>query len=124
MSKKKSPKKTSKPAAAKAPPAKPAPKAPKKGAQLRIAGTERLDRIPEIDKAAEAYREVRDTRMQYTKSEAQAKSHLMEVAKKHGVTAYVYDSEDGEEFKVEYTAKSKENVKVRSVKADDAGDDD
>jgi hypothetical protein len=98
-----------------APPAK-----PKGKKQLEIAGTERK-RIPELDEAAEAYRTARNTRQEKTKIEKAKKQELMAAARKHGVKVYVYESEDGEELELEYTAETKENVKVKKV--EDLDDD-
>jgi hypothetical protein len=82
--------------------------------------------IKEIDDAAEAYRTARDTRMEYTKAEKAAKDYLLGVVKKHEAKVYIYESEDGEEMRVEYTAKAKENVRVRSAssESDDDGEAD
>jgi len=92
---------------------------PKKGAaQLKIPGTERK-RIKEIDEAAEAYRVERNKRQEQSKVEKAKKQELMKVAREHGAKLYVYEAEDGEEFAVEYTADTKENVKVTKVAAPD-----
>lgn len=99
--------------------------APKKAKQLSLAG-EGMQRkkIAEVDKAAEAFREARDTRMKHTKVEKEKKTVLMDVAKKHGLkNGYVYESEDGEEFVVDYTEDSKANVKVRKLERDDGDDE-
>lgn len=77
-------------------------------------------KIAEVDKAAEAFRDARDTRMKHTKVEKEKKAVLMEIAKKHDLKAgYVYESEDGEEFVVDYTEDQKANVKVRKLEHDD-----
>jgi len=111
-----------KPAApSKAPGAAPAPTPAKatKAKQLKLPAEGMARKTnPEIDAAAERYRVARDVRMEHTKAEKQAKANLLEVAKKHGITAYVYESEDGEEFEVEYLEKQDEDVKVRKVKPD------
>lgn len=108
----------------KAPAAKPATQKPSKAKQLKLPA-EGMTRksIPELDQAAEKYREERDTRMEHTKLEKAAKQSLLDVAKKHGVRVYVYESEDGEEYTVEYAAKTDENVKVKKVKAEGDSDD-
>ena len=80
-------------------------------------------RNPDIDRAAEKYRAARDIRMEHTKLEKAAKLSLLETAKKHSVKLYLYESEDGEEFEVEYTEKTDENVSVKKVKADSDGDE-
>lgn len=87
---------------------------PKGKRQGELAGFER-ERIAELDDAAEAYRVARNTRQAQTKVEKAKKQELMAVARKHGVKVYVYESEDGEELQVEYTAETKENVKVKKL---------
>lgn len=96
---------------------------PKKAKQLGLPaeGMQRK-KIAEIDKAAEAFRAARDTRMSHTKKEKERKLALIEVVKKHGLKSYVYEDEDGEEFAVEYAADQKENVKVRKLEHDDDGE--
>jgi hypothetical protein len=47
----------------------------------------------------------------------------MAIARKHGVKVYVYESEDGEELQLEYTAETKENVKVSKLEDDDGDED-
>ena len=105
-------------------PAAPAAAKPKKAKQLKLPA-EGMSRKanPEIDKAAERYRVARDTRMEHTKVEKAEKANLLEVAKKHGIEVYVYESEDGEEFTVEYTKKQDEDVKVRKVKPESNEDE-
>ncbi len=78
--------------------------------------------IDEVDKAAEAFRVARDKRMALTKVEKEKKTLLMAVVKKHGLTNYIYEDEDGEDEEVEYKAETAENVKVKKVKSkpDDA----
>lgn len=99
------------------------PKKRTKAKQLKLPA-EGMSRkaIPEVDKAAERYRDARDIRMDHTKLEKAAKQSLLEVAKKHGVKVYVFEDEDGEELEVEYIEKTDENVKVRKVKPE-AGED-
>lgn len=112
--------------AKKAKAAKPAPEtskkpaAPKKAKQLKLPA-EGMSRKanPEIDAAAEEFRTARDVRMEHSKAEKAAKAKLLDVAKKHGIKLYIYESEDGEELEVEYTAKTDENVTVRKAKDDD-----
>lgn len=89
---------------------------PAKGQQLKLPA-EGMTRKPikEIDDAAEAYRLERNKRQEQSKKEKAKKTELMAVARKHGVQAYVYESEDGEEFTVEYSSATKENVKVTKI---------
>lgn len=98
-------------------------KAPKKQKQLKLPA-EGMSRkaIPELDKAAESYREARDIRMEHTKVEKTAKVNLLNVAKKYGVKVYVYESEDGDELEVEYIEKTDEDVKVKKVKPESDGE--
>ena len=114
-----------KPAAAAPPPPAAEPAKPKKGKQLKLPA-EGMARAtnPEIDALAEAYREKRDARMALTKEEKAAKQSLLDVAKKHGITVYVYESEDGDEYEVKYKAKTDEEIKVKRVKAEPDETDD
>jgi hypothetical protein len=110
-----------------APAKKPAPppttaeaKPSKKGKQLKLPAEGMARKSdPEVDAAAERFRSARDTRMEHTKLEKAAKANLLEVAKAKGIKVYVYESEDGEEFSVEYTEKQDEDVKVKKVKPDE-----
>jgi hypothetical protein len=60
----------------------------KKGKQAELAGFERK-RIPEIDKAAERYVQVRDARMELTKDEVKAKAALIQACVKNKVDKYL-----------------------------------
>lgn len=119
--------KTKKPKAEKAATQKPAAPKKAKPQQQKLPG-EGFQRkgIKEIDDAAEAYRAARDVRMEHTKLEKAAKDRLLDVVKKHEAKVYIYESDDGEEMRVEYTAKAKENVRVRSASSepDDDGEAD
>jgi hypothetical protein len=90
--------------------------------QGELAGFERK-RIEELDQAAEAYRTARNSRQEKTKVEKAKKQELMAVARKHGVKVYLYESEDGEELQLEYTAETKENVKVKKIEDVDDEED-
>ena len=118
--------KAKKKAATKKPPAKATAKnenaKPSKKKQLDIPGTERK-RIAEIDDAAEAYRVERNKRQEQSKVEKAKKQELMAVARKHDAKLYVYEAENGEEFEVEYTADTKENVKVTKAAAAEGEDE-
>lgn len=95
--------------------------APKKTKQLGLpAEGMARKRIPELDTAAEAFRAQRDKRMKEQKLEKEKKTELLRVAKKYDQKVYVYESEDGEEFGVEYEEETVENVKVKKI---DRGDD-
>lgn len=116
-------KKTAKKKATKKP-AKPANTNAKKGAQLRIAGTERPNRIPAVDEAAEAYRVARNERQAAGKVELEKKALLKDVLKKHDIKgSYYYDDEDGDTEEVEPITEVKEDVKVNKVKNAKAKDD-
>lgn len=119
-------KKTKKATAPKKAAAPPAAAKPKKAKQLKLPA-EGMHRKtdPELDAAAEDYREKRDARMELTKTEKASKQTLLDLAKKKGIKVYIYESEDGEEYEVEYKEKTDENVKVKRVKAEsDPGDED
>lgn len=93
----------------------------RKKRQLQIVGTERKT-ISEIDEAAEAYREVRDQRMALTKQEGEKQAALVEVLKKHKVTEYKFDDDDGDELTVILDVKEK--ARVKKSKDDDSDDSD
>jgi hypothetical protein len=67
--------------------------------QLNIPGTERKE-IPEVEAAAEAYREVRDDRCELSKKEAQKKLELLAVMRANKIKIYRYPDENGEELEV------------------------
>lgn len=124
MTKKSSKKKAKNSNAPKADDTAPAEAKPTTGKkQGELDGFER-PRIKEIDQAAEAYRTARNMRQEKTKVEKAKKQELMAVARKHGVKVYVYESDDGEELQLEYTAETKENVKVSKLEDSDDGDED
>jgi hypothetical protein len=72
--------------------------------------------IPEIEQAADAYREVRDDRCELSKQESTAKARLIEVMKKYKRTLYSYNG-----LMVDLT--TVDNVKVRSDKKNDDEED-
>jgi hypothetical protein len=74
----------------------------KKPEQTTIPGTERKDRIPEIDKAAEEFLAARDARTELTLEMAEKKLDLDNVMGKHGVTRYVFEAKDGSQRTVRY----------------------
>lgn len=77
-----------------------AKKTPKKKAeQLKIEGTGRKDAIPELDKAADAYRDARDARMEMQEDESSAQEFLTNLLKKHGLRDYPYEGKDGKQYK-------------------------
>ena len=96
----------------------------KKTGQLRIAGTERPNRIPEIDEAAEAYRVARNERQAAGKVELEKKALLKDLLKKHDIKdVYFYDDEEGDTEEVKPIHEVKEDVKVNKVKNAKAKDD-
>lgn len=85
--------------------------------QTRIPGTERPNRVKEVDDAAEAYRKARDKRQAATKVETEKKTILKDTLKRHGISGpYFYDDEDGDTEEVKPTQEVKEDVKVNKVK--------
>jgi hypothetical protein len=74
------------------------PMSPKRK-QMQIPGTERKS-VPEVEEAAQAYREVRDERCELSRKEKQKKLELLAVMKAHKVKKYKYDDENGEEMLV------------------------
>lgn len=72
-----------------------AKKAPKQGT-LPADGMARK-RIDELDAAAEAYRAARNKRQDHTKIEIEKAAVLLAVARKYGISVYVYEDEEGDE---------------------------
>lgn len=88
------------------------------GKQLQIEGTERKQH-KDVTKAAEAYVDVRDNRMELTRQEVAARAVLIDKMKKHGLTEYV----DGD-LEVLFDSKTTEKVKVKRLgDSDDAGEE-
>lgn len=83
--------------------------------QLSIAGTEEPT-IQEIDTAAEAYIALRNARMKATEHETESKTALIEVMKKHGLSVYRFEDDDGEHV---VTLADKTNVKVTDVEEEE-----
>lgn len=88
--------------------------------QLRIAGTERKT-IADVEEAAEEYREVRDQRMALTKQEGEKQAALVEAMKRHKLTEYKFDDDEGNELTVTFDVKEK--AKVSKAKDDAELDD-
>jgi len=65
--------------------------------QLQIKGTERAE-IPDIERAAESYREVRDERAELSKRESQKRAELLATMRAHKVKKYLWHDQDGEEW--------------------------
>lgn len=70
----------------------------KKPDQLKLAGTERQDSIPEIEDADTEYRDARDAWMELHADMMKAQGNLTEVLKKHGKESYVYEARDGRKY--------------------------
>ncbi len=99
-------------------------KAPK---QMKLAGVpmDRAIQNPEVEKAAERYRQKRDERMALTEEEAEKKAELEAAMKKHKLEEYVYtadieDAETGElvpkKLKVSFSEETETTLTVRTVK--------
>lgn len=84
----------------------------KKPEQLKIAGTERSDRIIAIEKADEDYRESRDAIEELKAEEKAARDNLSKVMRKANVTVYVYEGKDGTLHRVSLPL---DNVKAKST---------
>jgi hypothetical protein len=90
--------------------------------QMNIPGTERKS-VPEVEKAAEAYREVRDERAELSKRERQKKLELLAVMRANKVTKYKYDDEHGEEILVSLDERDPEiSVKKTGEAESDIGE--
>jgi len=64
--------------------------------QLKIAGTERNDRVPELDDLAEEYRDIRDQRMGLQEEETDLQARLLAAMKEQGLERYVYEDKAGD----------------------------
>lgn len=106
MTKKKTDKKSAAKAKAKA----------KKPDQLKLAGTERTDSIPEIEDADTEYRETRDAWMELQKEMGEAQANLTTVMKKHGVDTYLYEAKDGRQYEAYVPEADDPQAKSRVVK--------
>lgn len=84
--------------------------------QTRIPGTERPNRIKEIDDAAEDYRKARNKRQAATKVESEKMAVLKAAVKKHGLTSYFYDDDEGDTEEVKREEEVLEKVTVNKVK--------
>lgn len=86
--------------------------------QQEIPGTERK-KIAAVERAANAYREVRDERMELTKKEVEKRTKLAEVMQENGITIYKFDGDDGEPLIVEIDTTTKVKVKKESSYEDE-----
>ena len=82
-----------------------------KAKQTALPGLENRD-IPEIEEAAERYRDIRDDRIAMSRDEAEAKQSLIEVMKKHNRTVYTHNG-------LSVTLEEIDNVKVKAAKKAD-----
>jgi hypothetical protein len=86
--------------------------------QQMIPGTEPPS-IPKIDKAAEAYVEVRDERMSLTEKETDAHDNLLSLLREHGLETYEFDG-----MTVRIDTKQKVKVRRKNEEAqEDEGDE-
>ena len=88
----------------------------KKAKQLAIPGTKGPS-IKELDKAAEAYVEVRNERMELTGREVEARGRLVACMQKHALTVYRVDADEPLIVTLEDDVK----VKVKKAKAPETG---
>lgn len=82
------------------------------GTQTMIPGTER-ERIEELEKAGQAYKNARDERMECTEEEVKCKARLRELLVKYSLEKYKLDSGDVAEI-----VHGDDDVKVRKPKND------
>ncbi len=86
--------------------------------QMKIAGTGRLDAIPEIEAAAEALRELRGQRMELGEQEAEAEADLNNVLIKLKIDEYKYEGADGKRYRAYIPTQSKARVqRIKDPKA-------
>lgn len=99
-----------------------APEKPKtEQAKIEGEGFE-IQRIEEIEKAAELYVEARDERMELTKIERTRKADLMKAMLDHGQKEYHFEDTEGTRRVVEIVSKE-ETVKVKVDRDADADPD-
>lgn len=67
---------------------------PRRARQMAIPGT-RDPEIPELDRAAERYLNLRDERMATGEAELQARTTVVELMKQHGKKVYRFDDSEG-----------------------------
>lgn len=87
----------------------------KKAKQLGLGDGYERKKIVEVEEAAEAYREVRNKRMDWTVKESEAQAELDAVLEKHGIRKYIYVDDEGDEQEA-YVPETKPKAKVRKVK--------
>lgn len=63
--------------------------------QMKIPNTGRIDAIAEIEKQAEVYRQACAERMAQQVTELEEQDKLTDLLKKHELTEYVYEDEEG-----------------------------
>lgn len=83
----------------------------KKAAQEELPGMEARD-VPEIEQAADRYRQIRDERCALSKEEAEAKAALIQVMKNKGRQFYSYNG-------LNVQLSNQENVRVKSKDEDE-----
>lgn len=99
-------------------PAEPEKKKRGRVKQERLPGMEEPT-IPDVEQAAEEYREIRDQRMKLQKDEGEAHDKLVQNMHKHGRTVYEFDG-----YKVELVTTEKARVRREKDDTDDDSDED
>lgn len=89
--------------------------------QTSIPGTEG-PAIPEVDRAAQAYVDIRDSRMGLTEQETVAQATLLTVMRKHTLTVYRLDMGDGPMLVSVNEGQAKVSVRKVKEKAPANGD--
>lgn len=88
--------------------------------QKRLEGIEDLQgSIPEINRAADTYRDLRDERIELLEKEKEAKKVLAAAMKKHELDEYTYDG-----FRVYFEVSELETVRVTQMKIKGKEDED
>lgn len=91
--------------------------------QLRIAGTERLDRVPELDKLAEEFRDLDDQHKGLAEAKEETADQLVTAMQERELDRYVYEGRDGQLYELtieELTVKAKIK-RVRKPRPEGAG---
>jgi hypothetical protein len=64
--------------------------------QLKIAGTERIDRVPELDQLAEEYRDIDDQYRGLGEEKTDLADRLVATMQERGLERYVYEDRAGQ----------------------------
>lgn len=81
--------------------------------QLRIAGTERLDRVPELDNLAEEARDLDDQVEGLKEARDEVTEQLVGKMQARGIKKYIYEGRDGQLYVVDLEELLKVKAKIK-----------